>query len=403
MTNKGDGKLVGSSGLRVALIHYWYMRRGGAERVLDALADMFPQADIFTILHNPAVLTGAVKSHKISSSFLQKIPGAKRYYRELLPLCPLALEQLRLEDYDLVISHEAGPVKGVITRADACHICYSHTPMRYLWDMYHDYAASAPLGALGRAFYALACHYVRQWDYASAARVDHFVASSRNCARRIRKYYGRSAEVIYPPVDVDSFGISDAHEDFYLVVGRSVRYKRVDLAIQACNALGRRLVVIGDGTEWSSLRRIAGPTITFLGSQPDEVVREHYRRCKAFLFPGEEDIGLTPIEAQASGRPVIAYGRGGALETVVGFYPGEAVSPEKYTGVFFEEQSAESLKEAMLAFEAVEGHFSPELMRANAERFDSGRFRNAMAAFVSEKLAEFRGSAPCAELHAVGA
>jgi glycosyltransferase involved in cell wall biosynthesis len=391
----------GNSSLRVALVHYWYLRRGGGEQVLDVLADMFPQADIFTIVNDPAAFSNSIKSHNVSASFLQKLPKVKHYYRALLPFFPLALEQLRLDDYDLVISQESGPAKGVITRAVTCHICYCHTPMRYLWDMYHDYLATAPLGALGKAFYSLACHYVRQWDYASAARVDHFVASSQNCTRRIRKYYGRSSEVIYPPVNVDSFSASDSQDDYYLVVSRLVPYKRIDLAVKACSALGRRLAVIGEGPRMAALQQMAGPTITFLGAQPDEVVREHYRRCRAFLFPGEEDIGLTPIEAQASGRPVIAYGRGGALETVVGFCPGQSVSCENYTGVFFQEQSVESLKEAILAFEEVEGRFSPALIRSNAERFDTAHFQTAMAAFVSGKLAEFRESSPGPELQSV--
>jgi glycosyltransferase involved in cell wall biosynthesis len=379
----------GNSGLRVALVHYWYVRRRGGERVLEVLADMFPQADVFMLVYDPASLADSLKAHKITGSFLQKLPQVKRYYRALLPFFPMALEQLRLDEYDLVVSQESGPAKGVITRADACHICYCHTPMRYLWDMYHEYLSKAPLGALGRGFYSLACHYVRQWDYAAAARVDHFVASSQNGARRIRKYYGRGSDVIYPPVDVDSFSVSDSHDDFYLVVSPLVPYKRIDLAVEACNALERRLVVIGDGPEKSALMKVAGPTITFLGFQTDEVVRQHYRQCRAFLFPGEEDIGLTPIEAQASGRPVIAYGRGGAVETVGGFYPGQDVNPEEATGVFFAEQCSDGLTEAILAFEAVEEKFSPALIRAQAERFDAAHFKEKLGKYVAGKIHEF--------------
>jgi len=384
-------KRNGNSGLRVALVHYWYVRRRGGERILGVLADMFPEADIFTIVYDPAALSNSVKSHKVTASFLQKLPKVKSYYRALLPFFPLALEQLRLSEYDLVISQESGPAKGVITRAGTCHVCYCHTPMRYLWDMYHDYLDDAPFGSLGRAFYALASHYVRQWDYASAARVDHFVASSQNGARRIRKYYGRGSDVIYPPVDIDSFSVSDSHDDFYLVVSPLVAYKRIDLAVAACNALGRRLMVIGDGPEKSALMKMAGPTVTFLGFQSDEIVREHYRRCRAFLFPGEEDIGLTPIEAQASGRPVIAYGRGGAVETVGGFYPAEDVNPEEATGVFFAKQSADALKEAILAFEEVEAKFSPALIRAQAERFDVSHFKGQLGDFIAKKIHEFGG------------
>jgi glycosyltransferase involved in cell wall biosynthesis len=256
--------------------------------------------------------------------------------------------------------------------------------------MYHDYLSTAPFGFVGRGCYSLACHYVRQWDYASAARVDEFVASSQNGARRIRKYYGRGSDVIYPPVDLNSFSVSEEHEDFYLVVSPLVAYKRIDLAVQACNALGRRLLVIGDGPQKAALQKMAGPTVTFLGFQSDEVVREHYRRCRAFLFPGEEDIGLTPIEAQASGRPVIAYGRGGALETVAGFYPDEDMVPEESTGVFFAEQSPDALMEAILAFELVEPKFSPALIRAQAEQFDVSHFKAQFGNYVAEKFRDFR-------------
>jgi glycosyltransferase involved in cell wall biosynthesis len=379
----------GKASPRIALVHYWYFRHRGGERVLDVMAEMFPDADIFTICHSQDALSDSVKSHKVSSSFLNKLPNVKRYYRMLLPFFPMALEQLQLGDYDLVISHEAGPAKGVLTRTGTCHICYCHSPMRYLWDMYQDYLATAPFGSLGKTFYALSCHYLRGWDYAASTRVDHFVASSRNSARRIRKYYGRASDVIYPPVDTGKFSLGEAPEDFYLVVSPLVGYKRIDLAIQACNALGVRLVVIGDGEQADELRKMAGPTISFLGFQPDDVVRSHFQRCKALLFPGEEDIGLTPIEAQASGRPVIAYARGGALESVAGVFPGEIASPDAHTGVFFDEQSTESLIDAIRAFTAMEQRFSPRFIRAHAQKFDESRFRHDFAQFVYAKWQEF--------------
>jgi len=379
----------GLSGLRIALVHYWYVRRRGGERVLEVLAEMFPQADIFVLIHDQSALAPALKTRKITSSFLQQLPLVKRYYRALLPLYPLALEQLRLDGYDLVISHEAGPAKGVIARASTCHVCYCHSPMRYLWDMYHDYQEAAPGGILGRAAYSLASHYVRQWDYQSAARVDHFIASSENGARRVRKYYRRDSEVVYPPVDLDAFAISDAHEDFYLVVSPLVAYKRIDLAVEACNALGRPLVVIGEGPERGALQKMAGPSVRFLGHQPEDSLRDHYRRCRAFLFPGEEDIGLTPIEAQASGRPVIAFGKGGALETVIGMLPG-AGGPEAATGIFFEEQTWRSLADAILNFETFETRFQPHFIRAHADQFDQRHFARKMAGIISEKVAEHR-------------
>lgn len=387
--NNPESGTNGNSRLRVALVHYWYVRRRGGERVLEVLAEMFPQADIFVLLYDRQSLAQPLQRRTITSSFLQMLPYVKKYYRALLPLYPLALEQFCLDDYDLVISHEAGPAKGVITRTSTCHICYCHSPMRYLWDMYHDYRDAAPGGMLGRAAYTLASHYVRQWDYQSAARVDHFIASSQNGARRVRKYYGRTSEVIYPPVDVEEFSLGAHHEDFYLVVSPLVAYKRIDLAVQACNELRRPLVVIGEGPEKGALKRIAGPSVRLLGYQPGDVVRDFYRRCRAFLFPGEEDIGLTPIEAQASGRPVIAFGRGGALETVIGVQLAASV-PEEATGVFFDTQSWKSMAEAMLHFEAVEGRFRPPFIRAHIEQFDRRIFMQKMTRFIHEKVAEHR-------------
>ncbi len=383
--------LSSTSGLRVAIVHYWYIKRRGGERVLEVLAEMFPQADIFMLINDPKALIEPIKRHAITTSFLQKLPLSRKYHRALLPIYPLALEQFRLNDYDLVISHEAGPAKGVITRASTCHVCYCHTPMRYVWDMYHDYRAKAPLGILGRTMYSLASHYVRQWDFSSAARVDHFAASSQNSARRIRKFYGRDSAVIYPPVDVSAFEVSDAHDDYYLVVSPLVAYKRVDLAVEACNRLGRRLVVIGEGPESAALKRLAGPSVTFLGAQPDAVVKDHYRRCRAFLFPGEEDIGLTPIEAQASGRPVIAFGKGGALETVIEASRRSDISTVA-TGIFFHEQSARALTDAILRFEESESYFSPQSIRAHADQFDKRHFVNSMGKFIAEKLEAHRGS-----------
>lgn len=376
--------------VRVALVHYWLVRRRGGERVVEVLAEMFPQADIFTLVLDRNSLAEPLRRRRITPSFLQKLPGVNRYYRKLLPLFPMALEQFRLDAYDLVISSESGPAKGVITPARTCHICYCHSPMRYLWDMFHQYQQDA--GPVSRVLFTLSAHYVRMWDLATASRVDHFVASSSNGATRIRKYYRRDAKVIYPPVDLSSFSLTNGQDDFYLVVSPLVQYKRVDLAVDACNVLKRRLVVIGEGEQLPALRAACGPTITLLGFQPDSVVREHYRRCRAFLFPGEEDIGLTPIEAQASGRPVIAYGRGGALETVDGFFVGEPPRPESATGVFFSQQSVQSLVEAIQVFESVEARFSPALIRAQVERFDVSRFRTEMTQFVVEKMAEFQGS-----------
>jgi glycosyltransferase involved in cell wall biosynthesis len=380
-------KVTPFENLRIAIIHFWYTRLGGAERVLETLADLFPQADIFIMFMDPSVIPPSLRKHRITTSFLQKIPRITRHYRKLLPLFPLAQEQFQLDDYDLVISSEAGPAKGVLTRPSTCHICYCHTPMRYVWDMSHHYRSTSPFGRLGRAVYSLSAHYMRMWDYSASARVDYFVASSLNGAARIRKYYRREVDVIYPPVDTSSFSISSDPQDFYLVVSRLVSYKRVDLAVAACSKLKRRLVVIGQGEQLPLLQRIAGPTVTFLGFQSDEVVRQYYRSCRALLFPGEEDIGLTPIEVQASGRPVIAYGRGGALETVIGFEPANVLSPDESTGLFFQEQSVDAVVNAIECFEAIESEFLPEFIRAQAQRFDVTEFKKQFTSCIAEKFA----------------
>jgi glycosyltransferase involved in cell wall biosynthesis len=377
------------SQLRVALVHYWFMRRRGGERVVETLAEMFPQADIFALVMDPAWQETTFRAHKVTTSFLQRLPGAKRYYRKLLPLFPFAVEQFRLDDYDLVISSESGPAKGVITGAKTCHICYCFTPMRYLWDMYHQYRAGKGMGFISRAFFSMAAHYVRLWDLATASRVAYVATLSHHVASRIRKHYRRDATVIYPPVAVSAGSISPTVDDYYLVVSPLVDYKRVDLAIEACNQLGRPLRIIGDGEEYRRLRRLAGPSVTFLGYVPDEVVRENYARCRALLFPGEEDFGIVPVEVQSFGRPVIAYDCGGARETVIGIQPGGPMSPENSSGVFFAEQSVDSLVAALRFFESVESRFSPEFIRGHVQRFNVDRFKTEMRAFITEKLAEF--------------
>ena len=377
------------SKLRIALVHYWWVNRRGGERVLEVLADMFPQADIFTLVLDPKALPPSLRSRKITTSFLQKIPGIRRHYKKFLLLFPLALEQFKLDEYDLVISSESGPAKGVLTRPHTCHICYCHTPMRYVWDMYHQYRAEEGMGMVSRSVFALAAHYMRIWDFAAAARVDHFVANSQNVAARIFKHYRRKATVIHPPVAVSAGHISPVVEDYYMVVSSLVGYKRVDLAVEACNRLQRPLRIIGDGAEYTRLRGLAGRTVKFLGHLPDQEVRENYAHCRALLFPGEEDFGIVPVEAQSFGRPVIAFGRGGALETVIGGLPASSFAPESSTGVFFAEQSAESLADALRFFESIETHFSPAFVRRNAERFDVSRFKSEMGAFINLKMLKF--------------
>jgi glycosyltransferase involved in cell wall biosynthesis len=375
--------------LKVAIVHYWILGYTGGERVVSALLEMFPQADLFALLADEEITT-RFAPHRVTTSFLQRVPGSHRFHRHLLPLCPLALEQFDLRNYDLVISSESGPAKGVITSANTLHISYCHSPMRYIWDLYHEYTNGKDMNGLTRVIFATVAHYMRMWDLASASRVDNFVANSNNIAARIRKHYRRDADVIYPPVDVTSGYVADTIGDYYLTVSRLVDYKRADLAVKACTELKRPLRVVGTGPQFKRLKEMAGSCITFLGELSDAQVREQYAHCRALLFPGEEDFGIVPVEAHSFGRPVIAYGRGGALETVAGFYPGEDVNPEEATGVFFAEQSAHALMEAVLAFEMVESKFSPALIRAQAERFDVTHFKEQLGNFIAEKVHEFR-------------
>lgn len=366
--------------LKVALVHYWLMNMRGGEKVLEALCELFPQADIYTLLVDEANLPETLRRHRIVPSFVQKIPGAKKHYKNLLPLYPLALEQFDLSGYDLVISSESGPAKGVLTRPETCHICYCHTPMRYLWDMYHDYLAEA--GWIKRMLIPVAAHYLRSWDVQTAQRVDYFVANSQHVARRIAKHYRRQADVIHPPVSTDSFAIADEQGDFYLLAGQLVKYKRPDLAVEAFSRSGKPLVVIGEGDELPRLKKNAGSNIRFLGRQSDDVLKDYLARCRALIFPGEEDFGIIPVEAQASGRPVIAYACGGALETVV---PGK-------TGLFFKEQTVESLMNAVEAYENNENGMIPEDIRQHSLVFDRSRFLNNMKEFIDKKLTAHRSA-----------
>ncbi len=364
--------------MKIAIVHYWFVAQRGGEKVVEELCRLFPQADLFTHVLDPARLSPELATRSITTSFVNALPWAKRCYQYYLPLMPLALEQFDLRGYDLVISSESGPAKGVITDARTIHLCYCHTPMRYLWDMTHDYTAGS--GPVKRALMAPALHYLRMWDRLSADRVDRFIANSANVARRIAKHYRRDSVVIHPPVDTEAFRIADQSDDFYLMVGQLVRYKRADLAVKAFTRMGRRLVILGEGEEMGALRKIAGPFVEFLGWQPFAAVRERYARCRALVFPGEEDFGLVPVEAMASGRPVIAYGRGGAVETVV----------DGRTGLFFSEQTVESLTDAVRRFEAMEHSFVPEDIRRHATRFGVERFGRAMRDLIEDVCASSR-------------
>lgn len=360
--------------MRVAIVHYWLVSMRGGEKVVEALCDMYPEADIFTLVYDESRVSEKIKRHKVTSSFLQKIPGAVKHYQSLLPLMPFALESLDLSGYDLIISSESGPAKGIIAPPHSTHVCYCHSPMRYIWDHYHSYRANA--GLASRMLLPWMAPLLRSWDVSTSMRVDRFVANSHHVRARIGKYYGRSATVIYPPVAVDDYAPATETGDFYLCAGQLVSYKRVDLAVRAFTKMGRNLVVIGEGKELAALKAIAGPTITFLGRAPFPVLKEKLARCKALIFPGEEDFGLIPVETMASGRPVIAFGSGGALETVV---PG-------LSGVLFHEQTPEAIIDAVHAFEAESAAFDPAAIREHAARFSTRNFKLGMDLVIQEEL-----------------
>jgi len=376
--------------LRIAIVHYWFVNRRGGERVVETMAKMFPQADLFSLVVDSDKLHPTLRERSIKTSFLQNIPGGRRWHRHMLAFYPLALEQFDLNDYDLVLSSESGPAKGVLTSAHTCHVCYCHSPMRYLWDFYQNYKNGHSLGALSRPVFLLASHYLRMWDAASAQRVDHFIANSRTVAARIRKHYRRDAAVIHPPVDVHAGHVASRIDDYYLFVGQLVDYKRADIAIEACKRLGRRLHVVGEGEQYRRLRRLAGPSITFCGPLADQELREQYAHCRALLYPGEEDFGIVPVEAMSFGRPVIAYGRGGVTETVRGFSPQDASAAAASSGLFFDEQTPDSLMQAMLCFEKIQDQFSPFWIKQSVERFDESHFTTDLEDFLVEKIGEFQ-------------
>lgn len=360
--------------MKVAIVHYWLVTMRGGEKVVEAVCELFPQADIFTHVYDPSAVSPTIRQHKVTTTFIQKLPLAGKKYQSYLPLMPLALEQLDLRAYDLIISSESGPAKGVITRPDATHICYCHTPMRYVWDMYLDYRKSA--GTLKKLLMLPLIHYLKMWDYVSAGRVDYFIANSRFVAERIAKHYRCPAEVIHPPVATADFEPSPGHEDFYLVMGQLVGYKRVDIAVEAFNRLGRRLVIIGEGEALAEVKRMAGPKVEVLGWQPFTVIRDHLARCRALVFPGEEDFGIVPVEAMACGKPVIAYQAGGALETVIN---GE-------TGLFFGQQTSDSLIDAVQRFESAESAFDAQRIAGHARMFDKEIFKKKITGFIQEKI-----------------
>jgi glycosyltransferase involved in cell wall biosynthesis len=362
--------------MRIALVHYWLVGLRGGEKVLEAICELYPEADIFTHIYDADSIGPVISAHKVTTTFISKLPFARRLYRSYLPLMPFALEALDLSQYDLVISSESGPAKGVLTRPDAIHVCYCHSPMRYLWDQYQLYLKSA--GHLAKFMMPVLTPPLRVWDVASANRVDHFIANSRFVAKRIEKTYRRDAEVICPPVKLEEYDIEEHPTlDYYFFISQLETYKRADLVIEAANRLGRRLIVVGAGSENERLRALAGPSVTFLGRQTTQEIAKLYKNCRALLFAGTEDFGIIFLEAMASGRPVIAYAAGGALDAVI---DGE-------TGVFFHEQTADSLSQAILSFEAKAEEFDPQAIRAHAETFSTQAFKSKFKAVIDRLCA----------------
>jgi glycosyltransferase involved in cell wall biosynthesis len=337
----------------------------GGEKVVENLCRMFPEADIYTHVYAPDRVSEEINRHRVVTSFIDALPRAARLYQSYLPLMPMAVEQFDLRGYDLVLSSESGPAKGVIASPGALHVCYCHSPMRYVWNMYHDYREAT--GAITKILMPPVMHYVRNWDAIAALRVDHFVANSVTVRDRIRAYYRRDAAVIHPPVDLDAFEVvPDEVADYFLMVGELVRYKRPELAVEAFNRMGLPLVVIGGGERLKAMRALAGPTVKILGAQPFAVLRHHFARCRALVFPGEEDFGIVPVEAQASGRPVIAFGLGGATETVC----------DGQSGVLFHEQSVDALIGAVRVFMGMT--FEPQRIAEGVRRFSAANFQTAM-------------------------
>jgi glycosyltransferase involved in cell wall biosynthesis len=372
---------------KVALVHDWLTGMRGGEKCLEILCELFPQATVYTLLHKKGSVSDIISRMKIEASFIQKLPFSSTHYQKYLPLFPTAIEQFDLRGYDLVISSSHCVAKGVITRPETCHICYCYTPMRYAWEMYHAYFSGNNISPLVRWSVPFFMNYLRTWDEQSADRVDYFVAISENVRRRIRKHYRRDAEVIYPPVDTDYFELSAGQGEYYLVTSALVPYKRVDLAVAAFNKLGRPLLVIGEGPEKKKLMKMARGNVRFMGWQTRQRLKEYYQNCRALIFPGEEDFGIVPVEAQACGKPVIAFGRGGVTESVNGVYPGKDAVPST-TGVFSYLQTIEALIEAVNYSDSV--HFEPEVIRQHALRFDQKVFRQRIKDFTEKKFEGYR-------------
>ncbi len=363
---------------RVAYVHDWLITRAGSEKVLDEMLRAIPADKVYTLFYKEENFTASqVSKFPVEASFLNRLPGVHRYYRNLLPLMPLAVESFDLSGYDLIISSSHAVAKGVVPHPEQVHVSYVHTPMRYAWDMAYEYLRG--VGGVKRFIAQVFLSYMRVWDYATSSRVDLFLANSRFVAKRIKRYYGRDAEVVYPPVDVHRFRLSGEVEDYFITISRMVPYKKVDLIVRAFSDLGIPLLVIGDGPDMGRVKSLAGRNVELLGKVEDDVLVDLLSKARGFVFAAYEDFGIAPVEAMASGVPVIAYGRGGVVESV----------EEGVSGLFFYEQSVESIKEAVLRFISLEDSFVREEIRHRAMRFSPERFRREFKNAVLRVFEQF--------------
>jgi glycosyltransferase involved in cell wall biosynthesis len=374
--------------MKIAIVHYWFLAQGGGEKVIEALATMYPGADIFCLFADKDSIPAGISNGRVQSSLLDKIPFSHRINRALFPLYSAAVGSFDLSKYDLIISSDSPPIKGIIPSIDAVHVSYCHTPGRFIWDLAPAFTAKLPW--IVRPFFAEMASYARVSDFVAAQRVDNFIANSHYVARRVRKYYCRHSAVIYPPVNSAEGYLSSHQDDYYLSVGRLIKNKRTDLLIHACNLLKRRLVIVGVGRDEKALKAIAGPTIEFVGRVSDAELANLYARCRAFLFPSDEDFGIVSVEAQAYGRPVIAYGRGGSLETVRVDDPLGRMD----TGLLFPEQNTDSVVAAIRRFESNEQSFTPAVNREHALSFDASIFKEKISEFVTLAMKAKQAPAP---------
>lgn len=374
--------------MKVAVVCDWLVTYAGAEKVLEQILHIFPEADLFAIVDFiPEGKRDFIFNKPVTTTFIQKLPKAKEKYRNYLPFMPIAIEQLDVSDYDLIISSSHCVAKGILTGPDQVHISYVHSPIRYAWDLQHQYLREAGLThGMKSKIARLIMHYMRIWDTRTSNGVDYFLANSNFIARRIWKCYRRKADVIYPPVDIEKFTFSREKEDFYLTASRMVPYKKMDLIVEAFSQMpDKKLIVIGKGPDFEKIKKLAAPNVILMGYQPDEVLKDFMRRAKAFVFAAEEDFGITPVEAQACGTPVIAFGKGGSLETVRGY--GVKENP---TGIFFYEQKIPAVKKAIEQFESISDKVSTEDCRKHAERFSISAFRTKFSSYVERAMKEER-------------